>query len=783
MNPINRRRFLKRSGAGAAGVALTLSRGGTRPARAARPARIPPHRAITIEGVHAYADRMSVAAGETISFHVSNTVPTEVAVFRLGLAVDDPAKDELVAELSSAAARPQPIHPGSYVHVAKGLPASPRALTVELWVRPSTIEAPGTLVSQTDGATGLVLAMTAGGKIAFRAGAAGEPPTGDATAAAVLRRDRWHHVAAVWDGAEKRVYVDGAEAGRWPAAGPLALPAAPLRLGAAAAADGRADHFLDGDLAMPALHEAALDLPAIAARVEAKGRSPATGPAVLACWPLAEERGARVSDGSRHRRHGAIVNHATWMIGGPSLGAEPPRYGAYDPARDEARGHGLRLAADDLYDCRWEPTHSLRIPKGARPGYYVARLRYELEGKPHLYHVSFVVRRAARRKKAPLLLLAATNTWLAYNAAPFAPRGPGPKWVSNDRVVPPHRDVPVFSFYKKHAGGQGTYQLGLRMPWPGGGPYVVYGGPTDYSHLLRAERFTQVWLEQGGFDYDVVTDLDLHREPELLRGYQAVVVNGHNEYWSTAMYRGLDQYLAKGGRLVCLSGNTMFWRVSFDPEGSVMECRKADAPGNQIDEGRRGELWHSHDGARGGLMRECGLPAYPIIGLECIGWNAHTIPAHFGAYVVEDGAHPLLTTPEPTGLRAGDRFLEPPDGALPRGNGHEFDVRPSVLLALQEKPTPEGAPTPADPPGIALLATGIMPWSRGGHAMDYYLRGIKPKKEQGGEMIYWERPAGGTVFNAGTIGAGWLLAHDERFAKLLRNVLHAFGVRPAAKAT
>jgi len=43
-------------------------------------------------------------------------------------------------------------------------------------------------------------------------------------------------------------------------------------------------------------------------------------------------------------------------------------------------------------------------------------------------------------------------------------------------------------------------------------------------------------------------------------------------------------------------------------------------------------------------------------------------------------------------------------------------------------------------------------------------------------MIYWERPDGGRVFNAGSIGAGWALVADEKFQRLLKNVLFHFGV-------
>src|SRR5439155_17597334 len=143
------------------------------------------------------------------------------------------------------------------------------------------------------------------------------------------------------------------------------------------------------------------------------------GLGVLACWPMAEGGGDRVADIGGQGRQGRLINHATWMIGGPSFQADIPRFGGYDPKVDPNRGHALRFASDDLYDCRWQPTHEFTVPANARSGFYVGRIEYEWEGKPHLYHITFIVRKRARRKKAPILLLAATNTWRAYSSAAF----------------------------------------------------------------------------------------------------------------------------------------------------------------------------------------------------------------------------------------------------------------------------------------------------------------------------------------------------------------------------
>jgi hypothetical protein len=83
---------------------------------------------------------------------------------------------------------------------------------------------------------------------------------------------------------------------------------------------------------------------------------------------------------------------------------------------------------------------------------------------------------------------------------------------------------------------------------------------------------------------------------------------------------------------------------------------------------------------------------------------------------------------------------------------------------------------PNDPPGMTRLANGIITWKKGGAAFDYFFRGVKPGTDQGGEMIYWERPDGGRVFNTGSIGTGWALLADPKLQALLRNVLCHFGV-------
>jgi hypothetical protein len=635
------------------------------------------------------------------------------------------------------------------------------------------------IVSQEDkdSSEGFALGLGSEGYVGFYLGDGVSPDENvvHRTKPGLVTRNKWHHLVGTWDGKSKRIYVNGDEVGAWDFAGPLKPGPHPLRLGAMAQG-GMAQHFLDGDIAMPVLYRRALTAGEVRARFSVRGLEAPRGREVLGNWPLDEEKGETVADRSGQGRQGRIINHATWMIGGPAFKAAVERFGSYNPKKDAGRGHGLRFASDDLYDCRWPVTHRWPVPADARSGIYVARMKFTFEGKERLYHCTFLVRRAARRRKAPILFVCATNTWRAYNGTPFAVTPPELKQVWGTGGYGPDRGLPSYCLYRAHAAGQGTYQVGLRMPWPAAGPYVRYGGATDYSHLMRADRFPQTWLEQQGYDYDVISDVDWHRDPDQLRGYKVVMVVGHNEYWSLSMYRSAEAFLKRGGNLVVLSGNTIGWRVSFNPDCTILECRKVDAPGDQVPKSRRGEAWHSQDGLRGGPARECGIPGYRLIGLDIIGWNNPSNPKNFGPYVVENAAHPFFHTPEKSGLVDGDKFGWGGDGRFPMANGHEVDIRPSTFAALQVEPPPDGGVVPQDPPGIIRIANGVLPWKEGGQAMDYFFRVIRPKTEQGGEMIYWERPDGGKVFNAGAIGSGWALHADARWAVMMRNILHHFGV-------
>src|SRR5215471_7253295 len=150
----SRRQFLQYAGLAAGGGTLLaatpqlLSEGVVKGAVAqvVPEAPIPPHHALSVSGIHAYADQLSVKPGSDINFYVSSDTPYTFQIYRLGTkpSTGDPllepgsGSDEPMSGTMHSTPLQQPIHPGSYVYVQNGVGtnANVKALTLECWVRP-----------------------------------------------------------------------------------------------------------------------------------------------------------------------------------------------------------------------------------------------------------------------------------------------------------------------------------------------------------------------------------------------------------------------------------------------------------------------------------------------------------------------------------------------------------------------------------------------------------------------------------------------------------------------
>ena len=123
------------------------------------------------------------------------------------------------------------------------------------------------------------------------------------------------------------------------------------------------------------------------------------------------------------------------------------------------------------------------------------------------------------------------------------------------------------------------------------------------------------WLEHMGYDYDVLTDDDLHAEGLAALKPYSVVINGtHAEYYSEPMLDATEDYLAQGGRVMYLSGNGYYWVTGFVPDQPwLIEVRKLEA-GSRAWQSKPGEHYLASTGERSGLWRHRGRAPQKIVG-------------------------------------------------------------------------------------------------------------------------------------------------------------------------
>ena len=104
-----------------------------------------------------------------------------------------------------------------------------------------------------------------------------------------------------------------------------------------------------------------------------------------------------------------------------------------------------------------------------------------------------------------------------------------------------------------------------------GAKVLAFNRPNNYHYKELDWKFPK-WADDIGLPVEYLTTLDLHSEPGILDVYDVLVLAGHSEYWSREMRTEVERFLEEGGKLISLSGNTMWWIVRFIEtyEGTLM---------------------------------------------------------------------------------------------------------------------------------------------------------------------------------------------------------------------
>ncbi|QNK75978.1 hypothetical protein H7F36_16080 [Variovorax sp. PAMC28562] len=246
----------------------------------------------------------------------------------------------------------------------------------------------------------------------------------------------------------------------------------------------------------------------------------------------------------------------------------------------------FHAAPKDAYKagCQWPESLRWTIPADARSGFYkIISTCIRPDGGRYVQHHFFVVRPTEKTQTAKLLMILPTSTWMAYNDWGGASSYIGVDGADQNSASP---------------------ELSLLRPWTRGMVWLPEGAPRicaepvpdpltapryhpkdwawsyGYGYFFAASGWAQydrhfvTWAEREGIAFDMITQTDLHYRPEILDRYKAVVIVGHDEYWTHDMRTRIDRFVDEGGSLARFGGNFM-WQVRLEDNGTRQVCYKA----------------------------------------------------------------------------------------------------------------------------------------------------------------------------------------------------------------
>lgn len=735
-----------------------------------------------------YSDKVSARAGETISFMVNCELPSyDVEVVRIICGDVNPAgpgvKEKVVKTAidGSYKGRTQTIESGSYVTI----PTNPvletlDSFSLQAMIWPTTPEKGRQVImakfSDRD-KSGFALLIGDDASLTLMLGDGKGREEILATGKPLLARE-WYFVAASYDVNTQEVVLyqepivyyplasDAAEIHTKAQTRSVGKNRAPLMFAACRSGAGKRT-MLDGK------YNGKIDSPRIANRALRRaelevlkvGSVPNTlASAVVGSWDFSREMSAlRVIDTAPHRLHGQIVNLPArgmkgynWDGSAMSWQEKPEHYGA------------IHFHDDDVYDVGWAVDFTLTIPASLKSGLYAAHLRAGEEEE----YLPFVVK-PQRGKEKKIAFLLPTASYMAYANEHLGTNagliellsGRLPTLDATSLFLAEHREYGA-SCYDSHSDGSGVCYSSRLRPILNMRPKHIsaLGGHGSSLWQFNADTHITDWLEAMRYDFDVITDEDLHYEGfELLKPYAVILSSTHPEYHSLPMWDAMKAYQNNGGRLMYMGANGWYWRIAFHPEApGVIEVRRAEG-GIRTWAAEPGEYYFSFTGEYGGLWRRQGRPPQMIVGtgFTAQGFDIsapyHRLPGSFDprAAFIFDGI-------------ASDEVIG--DFGLIGGGAAGLEIdRADRLLGT--------------PPHALVLAT-----SRGGHT-DVYLvvceellatapgLGGTENELVRADMVFYETPNGGALWASSSIAWAGSLAHNRyknNVSRITKNVLDRF---------
>ena len=735
-----------------------------------------------------YADRLSVRPGETIRFHLANATSAEVQakLVRVICADGNPAGPGVIVEPVAsppavcAAAGEERSPQGSFARIEDARRCfGEGSFSVTCLVHPTRIESGRQAIASRTGAgvpSGFTLAIDERGRLCASIGD-GAAIRDVAVVSKPLVEREWHAVWLVVDTDAGEVSVGWVAMSprfgemRAPHAARAAFPAGasppastPMLL--AASNHVVPAHHFNGKLEAPAI----FDRPLTGDEVDTFASGGAVAGA-SACWDFSRGvESSRIEDTGPHGLHGSLVNvPARGMTGSRWSGREmcwrhaPHEYAA------------IHFHEDDIDDCGWPAAFEWTVPEGTRSSTYALML----SAADARENIPFFVVPPKGARTASIAVLVSTFTYTIYgnHARPDWTGDPqfskdwkalATAWHAYPHNPGDHTEYGL-STYNFHTDGSGISiaswhrpMLNVRIG------YITYPHPELRGSGMRhfpADTHLTAWLEAKGYDYDIVTDLELHDEGvEVLKNYRVVTTGSHPEYHTRETLDALEAYRDGGGRLCYLGGNGFYWKVALSPEKrGVIEIRRGEG-GIRAWAAEPGEYYNQFDGEYGGLWRRNGRPPQNLCG---VGFTAQ---GHYlGSYYrkrPEAGNPRVAWMFEGVGGEIfGDHGLGGHGAAgfeLDRADKRLGTPSHAVVVASSEN-------HPPDAPWV------LVPEEHLTHTVTW--PGEPAEKLIRADLTFFETPKGGAVFSTGSITFCGSLPSDNfdnDVSRLLANVLDRF---------
>lgn len=720
-----------------------------------------------------YADRFSVAAGETIAFKVSSAMPGAYSARLVRVISGDPnpagpgirERDVPAPFAGHHPSRHQPVPLGSYARVADA-PALQKLTsfhaTAIVWPTLPNKGRQG-IIAKRDAGNGAGFALWIGAR---GAGAS----VGDGTTRVEvevgrpMRERAWYRVSMRYDAAARSLTVrqdpldpahgvdDAGESSMAAALAGAPITARPLYIGVLGG-DPVGGHF-NGKIEAPALFSAAPD--------PARSAVAATRAGAIAAWDFSREiTSQRVIDAGPNGLDGELVNL-------PARGMKGSRWTGQEMCWRHAPEHyaAIHFHDDDLYDCGWQTDFTYAVPDDLPSGVYAARL--SAGGIDEM--IPFFVRPPKGRPRAKACVLIPTFTYIVYaniarKVSTDAYKARVAAWNARPWTPDEHREYGL-STYNFHADGSGTcYSSRLRPIINLRSSFLAYvdARGSGVRHL-PADTHLLAWLDAKGHDVDVITDEDLHAEGlGLIAPYKVVMTPSHPEYHSPETLDALSAYVARGGRLMYLGGNGFYWKVAVHPDvPGAVEIRRGEG-GIRAWAAEPGEYYHAFDGSYGGLWRRNGRPPQQLVG---VGFTSQA-PFEGNWYRRAAGA----SDPRAAWILDGVKGDVIGDFGFSGGGAAGFELdRADPKLG-----TPPNAIVVASSEGHDLARFKLVPEDMLTDVTTW--TGEPPERLIRADMTYFETPNGGAVFSVGSITYCGSLPHanfDNDISRITDNVLRRF---------